>query len=177
MVNVRHKEVLKGSTSKEAGPSPSDADHGDSVSSFSSKGLNIRGFTDEKTKVLSSMKSRQLEEFKKGGIMNDLRNEMTTYRDFTACDVPKFDGKLNPIASTRWLFAVKGAFRTSCCKEKHKVNFALNFLRDRAKMWWDEKVCDKGEEWIGSCMWKDFIEFFNAEYAPAEEVDKIREEF
>ncbi|GJV84518.1 hypothetical protein Tco_1524416 [Tanacetum coccineum] len=34
----------------------------------------------------------------------------------------------------------------------------------------DEKVCDKGEEWIGSCTWKDFIELFNAEYAPAEEV-------
>ncbi|GJT74265.1 zinc finger, CCHC-type, retrotransposon gag domain protein [Tanacetum coccineum] len=152
MVNAHHKEVLKGSTSKEVGPSASDADHGDSGSFFSSKGLNFRGFTDEETK-------------------------MTTYRDFTACDVSKFDGKLNPIANTRWLSAIKGAFCTSCCKEKHKVNFASNFLRDRAKMWWDEKVCDKGEEWIGSCTWKDFIELFNAEYAPAEEIDKIQEEF
>ncbi|GJR29412.1 Rho guanine nucleotide exchange factor 8-like protein [Tanacetum coccineum] len=145
MVNSRHKEVLKGSTSKEVGPSASDADHGDSGSSFSSKGLNFRGFTDEETKVLSSMKSRQVGKEIKNAMpyyisqTTDNFKEMTTYHDFTACDVSKFDGKLNPIANTRWLSAVKGAFRTSCCKEKHKVNFASNFLRDRAKMWWDEK--------------------------------------
>ncbi|GJV30404.1 zinc finger, CCHC-type, retrotransposon gag domain protein [Tanacetum coccineum] len=178
-VNARHKEVLKASTSKGAESLTSDADHGnsDNGSSSSSKDLNFRGFMDEETKVLSSMISRQLEEFKKEGIMKDFMNEMATYRDFTACDVPKFDGTLDLIASTRWLSAVKGAFRTSCCKEKNKVNFASNFLRDSAKMWWDGTVCEKGGEWIGSCLWKDFKELFNVEYVPAEEVDKIREEF
>ncbi|GKD23030.1 putative reverse transcriptase domain-containing protein, partial [Tanacetum coccineum] len=83
---------------------------------------------------------KELEEFRKGGIMNDYKNDMKTYRDFTACDVPKFDGALYPIASTRWLAAVEGSFRTSNCKEKNKVNFALNFLRDSAKIWWEGKV-------------------------------------
>ncbi|GKC17790.1 putative reverse transcriptase domain-containing protein [Tanacetum coccineum] len=46
---------------------------------------------------------------------------------------------LNPIASTRWISAIEGAFHTSSCKENNKVNFALNFLRDSAKMWWDGK--------------------------------------
>ncbi|GJW43251.1 hypothetical protein Tco_0072050 [Tanacetum coccineum] len=46
---------------------------------------------------------------------------------------------LDPIASTRWLAVVEGAFRTSNCKEKNKVNFASNFLRDSAKMWWEGK--------------------------------------
>ncbi|GKD12180.1 hypothetical protein Tco_1196587, partial [Tanacetum coccineum] len=82
-----------------------------------------------------------------------LRLVMRNMVDFRACDVPKFYGTLDLIASTRWLFAIEGAFRTSCCKEKNKVNFASNFLRDSAKMRWDGK------------------------YAPAEEVDKIREEF
>ncbi|GKC65925.1 zinc finger, CCHC-type, retrotransposon gag domain protein [Tanacetum coccineum] len=109
--------------------------------------------------------------------MIDFRNEMATYRDFTACDVPIFDETLNPIASTRWLSAVEGTFRTSSCKEQNKVNFASNFLRDSAKMWWNGKVCEMGEEWIGSCTWKEFKELFNDEYAPAEEVDKIQEEF
>nr|GEW31186.1 hypothetical protein [Tanacetum cinerariifolium] len=86
---------------------------------------------------------RELEEFKKGGIMNDYRNKMSTYRDFTACDVPKFNGALDPIASTRWLAAIEGAFRTSNCKEKNKVNFASNFLRDSAKMWWEGKFYEK----------------------------------
>nr|GEU92127.1 hypothetical protein [Tanacetum cinerariifolium] len=114
MVNARHKEVLKASTSKRADSLTNDADHDD----------------------------------------NDNGNEMDTYRDFMACDVPKFDGTLDSIASTRWLSAVEGAFRTSCCKEKNK-----------------------GEEWIGSCTWKEFKELFNAEYALAKEVDKIQEEF
>ncbi|GKC92436.1 hypothetical protein Tco_1157878 [Tanacetum coccineum] len=146
MVNVRHKEVLKALTSKGAESPTSDADCGnsDNGSSSSSEDLNFRGFTDEETKVLSSMISRhvgkaiknvmpyyisqttdnlkeviqkELEEFKKEGIMKDFRNEMATYRDFMACDVPKFDGTLDPIASTRWLSVVEGAFRTSNCKE------------------------------------------------------------
>ncbi|GJY70713.1 zinc finger, CCHC-type, retrotransposon gag domain protein [Tanacetum coccineum] len=211
MVNARHKEVLKASTFNGSESSTNDADHNDNEngSSSSFEDLNFRWFTDEETKVLSMMISRQvgkaiknvmpyyisqttdnlkvtiqkeLEEFKKGGIMNDFRNEMATYQDFMACDVPKFDVTLNPIAGTRWLFAVEGAFRTICCKEKNKVNFASNFLCDSAKMWWDGKICKKGEEWIGSYTWKEFKELFNgenalAEYAQAEEVDKIQEEF
>ncbi|GJY74152.1 hypothetical protein Tco_0478583 [Tanacetum coccineum] len=151
MVNVHHKEVLKASTSKGAELSASDAEHGDNdnVYSSSSEDLNFRGFTDEETKVLSSTIRKQvgktiknvipysiiqttnnlkeivlkeLEEFRRSGIMGDFRNEMTTYQDFTACDVPKFDGVLDPIASTRWLAAIEGTFRTSNFKEKNKVN-------------------------------------------------------
>ncbi|GKD79509.1 hypothetical protein Tco_1342130 [Tanacetum coccineum] len=132
------------------------------VNTHHKEGLNYGGFTGEETKALRLMINKQvgkaiknvmpyyisqttsnlkevikteLEEFRKCGIMNDYRNDMTTYRDFTACDVPKFDGALDPIASTRWLIVIEGAFCTSNCKEKNKVNFASNFLRDSAKMW------------------------------------------
>ncbi|GKB11225.1 zinc finger, CCHC-type, retrotransposon gag domain protein [Tanacetum coccineum] len=206
MVNARHKEVLKASTSKRAESPASDVDHGDSDngSSSSSEDHNFIGFIEEETKALSSMISKkvrkavrnvmpyyinqttdnlkeviqkELEEFKREGIMKDFKNETVNYHDFTACDVPKFDGTLDLIASTRWLFIVEGAFRTSCCKEKNKVKFASNFLCDSAKMWWDGKVCEKGEEWLRLCSWGDFKELFNAEYASAKEIDKIREEF
>ncbi|GJR82466.1 zinc finger, CCHC-type, retrotransposon gag domain protein [Tanacetum coccineum] len=73
--------------------------------------------------------------------------DKTTYRDFTACDVPKFTSDLNPITSIRWITDVKG------------------------------KMCEKGENWVSSCTWKEFKEMFNAEYASVEEIDKIREEF
>ncbi|GKC58589.1 zinc finger, CCHC-type, retrotransposon gag domain protein, partial [Tanacetum coccineum] len=186
MVNARHKEVLKASTSKGVESPTNDADHDDNEggSSSSSEDLNFRGFTDEAIKVLRTMILRKVGKAIRNVMpcyisqtTDNHKNEMATYRDFTACDVPKFDGTLNPIASTRWLFAVEGAFHTSCCKEKNKVNFALHFLLDSAKMWWDGKICDHGEEWIGSCTWKEFKELFNAEFAPAKEVDKIREEF
>ncbi|GJS71015.1 zinc finger, CCHC-type, retrotransposon gag domain protein [Tanacetum coccineum] len=126
--NTHHKEVFKALTSKGAESPTNDADHDDT----SSEDLNFKGFTDEVTKVLSSMISRQvgkaiknvmpyyinrtadnlkkviqkeLKGFKREEIMKGFRNEMATYRDFTACDVPKFDGTLDPIASTRWLSA------------------------------------------------------------------------
>ncbi|GJR83609.1 hypothetical protein Tco_0154394 [Tanacetum coccineum] len=108
MVNARHKEVLKGSTSKEAGPSASDADHGDSGYSFSSKGLNYRGFT------LSSMKLRQ--------VGKAIKNAMPYYISQTTDNFKEL------------------------LQGETQINFASNFLRDRAKMWWDEKVCDKAEE-------------------------------
>ncbi|GJZ49549.1 putative reverse transcriptase domain-containing protein [Tanacetum coccineum] len=206
MVDEHHKEVQKASTSKRVESLIYDAtcDENESESSFNFEGLNYEGFTEEETKALRSMINKQvgkaiknvmsyyisqttdnlkevikreLEEFKRGGIMSEYRNDMTTYCDFTACDVPKFDGALDPIASTRWLAAVEGAFRTSNCKEKNKVNFASNFLRDSAKMWWEGKVYEKGEEWIGACTWKEFKELFNAEFTPAKEIDRIREEF
>ncbi|GJV06266.1 putative reverse transcriptase domain-containing protein [Tanacetum coccineum] len=169
MVDEHHKEVQKASTSKGVESPIYDAtrDKNENESSSCSEGLNYEGFSeDQTTDNLKDIIKRELEEFKKGGIMNDYRNEMTTYRDFTACDVSKFDGALDPIASTRWLAVVEGAFRTSNCKEKNKVNFASNFLRDSAKMWWEGKVCEKGEEWIGACTWKEFKELFNAEFTP-----------
>nr|GEX57718.1 hypothetical protein [Tanacetum cinerariifolium] len=153
MVDEHHKEVQKASTSKGAESPIGDAIRGEceNESSSDSEGLNYGGFTEEEMKVLRSMINKQeLEEFKKGGMMNDSRNEMVTYRDFTACDVPKFDGTLDPIACTKWLSAVKGVFR---------------------------KIYEKGEEWIGTCTWKEFKEMFTTKYAPVEEVDKIREEF
>ncbi|GJW93918.1 zinc finger, CCHC-type, retrotransposon gag domain protein [Tanacetum coccineum] len=167
MVDEHHQEVKKASISKGVESPIDDATHNDNEngSSSSSEGPNFRGFTDEETK------------FKRGGILNEYRNEMATYRDFTACDVPKFDGTIDLIVSTKWLSAIEGAFRTSSCKEKNKVNFSSNFLCDSAKMWWDEKICEKGEEWIGSCTLKEFKELSNAEYALAEKVDKIQEEF
>nr|GEZ69549.1 hypothetical protein [Tanacetum cinerariifolium] len=78
--------------------------------------------------------------------MNDYRNDMATYCNFMACDVPKFDETFDLIACTKWLSAVEGAFHTSCCKEKNKVNFASNFLHDSAKIWWEGKFCKKGHK-------------------------------
>nr|GEX43059.1 hypothetical protein [Tanacetum cinerariifolium] len=134
MVNARHREVFRALTCKGAKLSTSDAEHDDrdNESSSSSEDLNFRGQT---TNNLKEVVRKELEGFKRSRIMSDFMNEMATYRDFTACDVPRFDGVLDLIASTRWLVAIESAFRTSNCKEKNKVNFASNFLRDSAKMW------------------------------------------
>ncbi|GJR60495.1 hypothetical protein Tco_1502657 [Tanacetum coccineum] len=102
MVNAHHKEVLKASTSKGVELSASDAEHDDrdNESSSSFEDLNFRGFTVCETRVLSSMIRKQvgkimknvmpyyisqitdnlkevvqkeLEDFKRSGIMSDFR--------------------------------------------------------------------------------------------------------
>ncbi|GKF69338.1 hypothetical protein Tco_0202395 [Tanacetum coccineum] len=156
MVDERQKEVQKASTSKGTESLMNNATHDESEneSSSGSEDLNFGGFTEEEMKALRSMINKQvgkaiknvmsyyisqttdnlkavikkeLEEHKKGGIMNDYKNDMTTYRNLTACDVPKFDGALDPIASTRWLAAVEGVFRTSNCKKKNKDQLCFKF--------------------------------------------------
>nr|GEV46855.1 hypothetical protein [Tanacetum cinerariifolium] len=112
---------------------------------------------DEETKALRSMINKQ--------VGKAIKNVTPYYISQTTDNLKE------------WLVAVKGAFRTSNCKEKNKVNFALNFLRESAKMWWEGKVYEKGKEWIGTCTWTEFKELFNAEFTPAEEIDRIREEF
>ncbi|GJY20301.1 hypothetical protein Tco_0392867, partial [Tanacetum coccineum] len=128
MVDEHHKEVNKASTSKGSDSSINDATQIENENEYSSSSedLNFRGFMEEETKILSSMIRKKVGKT----IKNVIPNEMTTYHDFTACDVPKFDGVLDPIASTRWPAAVEG------------------------------KVCEKGEEWIGACTWKEFKELF-----------------
>ncbi|GJZ40907.1 hypothetical protein Tco_0587793 [Tanacetum coccineum] len=118
-------------------------DGNENGSSSDSEGLNYGGFTEEMNALRSTI-NKQVGK----AIKNVMPNDMATYRDFTICDVPKFDEALDLIANTRWLAAVEGVFRTSNCKEKNNVNFASNFLYDSAKMWWEGKVCEKGEEWI-----------------------------
>nr|GEW71528.1 putative reverse transcriptase domain-containing protein [Tanacetum cinerariifolium] len=125
--------------------------------------------------VLNASTSKEAEPSASDAGHDDNDNSSST--DFEGLNYGGLMGALDPIASTRWLVAVEGAFRTSNCKEKNKVNLASNFLCDSAKMWREGKICEKGEEWIEACTWKEFKELFNAEFTPAEEIDRIREEF
>ncbi|GJY08436.1 putative nucleotidyltransferase, ribonuclease H [Tanacetum coccineum] len=137
MVNARHKEVLKASTSKGAELSASDEEHDDSDngSSSSSEDLNFRGFTDEETKVLSLMIRKQVGKTIKNVMPYFISQTADNLKEIVRKELEEFKkGEL-----TRWLAVVEGAFRTSNCKEKNKVNFASNFLRDSAKMWWEGK--------------------------------------
>ncbi|PWA68215.1 zinc finger, CCHC-type, Retrotransposon gag domain protein [Artemisia annua] len=103
--------------------------------------------------------------------------EKSTYRDFTACAPPIFTGSLDPLKSSRWITDIEGAFRTSRCAEEDKVNFATNYLRERAKIRWEGKANEKGIAWREACTWEQFKEVFMKKYAPAEEIDQIREAF
>ncbi|PWA56949.1 zinc finger, CCHC-type, Retrotransposon gag domain protein [Artemisia annua] len=141
-------------------------------------------YVNKTTENLQKIFQEEIEKLKKSGeLMNDLNarpgvgKEKSTYRDFTACAPPIFMGSLDPLKSSRWISDIEGAFRTSRCAEEDKVNFATNYLRERAKIWWEGKANEKGSAWREACTWEQFKEVFVKEYAPAEEIDKIREAF
>ncbi|GKA25894.1 putative reverse transcriptase domain-containing protein [Tanacetum coccineum] len=208
MVDERRKEVQKASTSKGVESPIGDTirDESENESSSDSEGLNYGGFTEEETKTLKSLINRQvgkiiknvmpyyisrttknlkevirkeLEELKKGGMMNESRNEMATYRDFTACVVPNFNGMLDLIAYTKWLSAVEGAFRTSGCKEKNK-EFKEMFTTEYAsveevdKIWEEFQTLTQTNETVNE-MWKDFNDLIR--YCPEyHEKEKLKVE-
>lgn len=71
---------------------------------------------------------------------------VVTYRDFSACKPPTFDGTPDPLVSTTWVSEVEGAFRTSYCPPESKVIFASNLLRGAAKDWWNLLLKKEGVE-------------------------------
>ncbi|PWA60620.1 zinc finger, CCHC-type, Retrotransposon gag domain protein [Artemisia annua] len=141
-------------------------------------------YINKTTENLQKIIQEEIGKLKKSGeLMNDsnarpgVGKEKSTYRDFTACAPPIFTGSLDPLKSSRWITDIEGAFRTSRCAEEDKVNFATKYLCEWAKIWWEGKANEKGSAWRETCSWEQFKEVFMKEYAPVEEIDKIREAF
>ncbi|GJW14749.1 zinc finger, CCHC-type, retrotransposon gag domain protein [Tanacetum coccineum] len=84
-------------------------------------------YINETSNQMKEQIRKEFEELKKEvGFMKGSWKDRATYRDFTACDVPKFTGDLNPIASTRWITTVEGVFRTSECEDMNKFKEMFN---------------------------------------------------
>ena len=82
------------------------------------------------------------------------QSRVVNYKDFSAYQPPIFEGKKDPVASTRWIYEVEGAFRTSFCSAEVKVRFAVNLLRGRAKDWWYLIVRSRTEEQVDGMTWE-----------------------
>ncbi|KAJ9557883.1 hypothetical protein OSB04_012497 [Centaurea solstitialis] len=97
-------------------------------------------------------------------------SRVTSYKDFTACQPPFFQGQKNPIASTHWLTEMEGAFLTSSCSAEVKVRYASNLLRGPAKDWWNIVTEAKSPEQIAAMSWEQFKEIFKEQYVPQVEI-------
>ncbi|KAJ9537988.1 hypothetical protein OSB04_030721 [Centaurea solstitialis] len=75
---------------------------------------------------------------------------VTTYKDFSTCQPPQFNGQKDPVASSRWISEVEGAFLTSFCSEEVK---------------------------IATMTWEQFKEQFKEQYVPQVEVERLTGEF
>ncbi|KAJ9560611.1 hypothetical protein OSB04_005771 [Centaurea solstitialis] len=102
---------------------------------------------------------------------------VTTYKDFSACQPPQFNGQKDPVASSRWISEVEGAFLTSSCSEEVKVRYASNLLRKAAKDWWNLINRTRTLEQIATMTWEQFKELFKEQYVPQVEVERLTGEF
>ncbi|KAI3679919.1 hypothetical protein L2E82_50899 [Cichorium intybus] len=100
-----------------------------------------------------------------------------SYKDFSACSPPMFDGGRDPIVSMRWISAVEDAFRTCSCPENSKVTFAANLLREGAKDWWEIRTKDLTPAQLDAITWPQFKEQFKLEYVPQVEMERLVQEY
>src|SRR5581483_6162841 len=103
--------------------------------------------------------------------------KVTTYRDFSTCNPPQFNGQKDPVASSRWIADVETAFLTVSCPEEVKVRFAVNLLRKAAKDWWNLISRMRTPEQIATLTWEQFKELFSKQYIPQVEVERLTGEF
>ncbi|KAJ9561958.1 LOW QUALITY PROTEIN: hypothetical protein OSB04_007118 [Centaurea solstitialis] len=101
-------------------------------------------------------------------------SRVTSYKDFTACQPPFFQGQKDLITSTRWLTEMEGAFLTSSCSAEVKVRYASNLLRGLAKDWWNIISEAKRPEQIAAMSWEQFKEIFKDQYV---EIERLTGEF
>ncbi|KAJ9544397.1 hypothetical protein OSB04_024104 [Centaurea solstitialis] len=111
------------------------------------------------------------------GGLNLKQSRTVTYKDFSACQPPKFEGEKDPIISSRWVSEVEGVFLTSFCFTEVKGRFATNLFRGPAKDWWNVVNNSRKPEQIGDLMWEEFTEMFKAEFVPQIEVQRLTTKF
>ncbi|KAJ9545864.1 hypothetical protein OSB04_025571 [Centaurea solstitialis] len=109
------------------------------------------------------------------------QSRVTTYKDFSACQPPQFNGQKDPVTSSRWISEVEGAFLTNSCSEEVKVRYAANLLRKAAKDWWNLINRTRTPEQIATMTWEQFKELFKElfkeQYVPQVEVERLTGEF
>ncbi|KAJ9547046.1 hypothetical protein OSB04_019589 [Centaurea solstitialis] len=111
------------------------------------------------------------------GSSGQAQSRTVTFKDFMACQPPHYEGQKDPIACSRWIAAVEGAFRTSGCPAGSKVFFAVNLLRNAGKDWWGLILKSRTEAQIDSMTLDEFKVMFDEQFAPRIEKERITTEF
>ncbi|KAJ9536200.1 hypothetical protein OSB04_un000625 [Centaurea solstitialis] len=97
-----------------------------------------------------------------------------SYKTFTSCKPPEFQGFSDPIATMRWIKEMEVTFVTSKCAEGDKVAYATTMLKSEALFWWEMEKDSRGPE---NMSWEDFRGIFIEKFCPKSEVKQLEEEF
>ncbi|KAJ9538925.1 LOW QUALITY PROTEIN: hypothetical protein OSB04_031658 [Centaurea solstitialis] len=95
-----------------------------------------------------------------------------SYKTFTSCKPPEFQGFSDPIATMRWIKEMEVTFVTSKCAKEDKVNYATSMLKSEALFWWelekDSRIPDTAVN-----TWQDFKRLLIAKFFPKDEVKQL----
>lgn len=100
-----------------------------------------------------------------------------SFEDFRGCGAPDFCRVKVLSVARRWIVDIEFAHVTSFCPERSKVRFVVGCLRERARDWWEAVGDTLGAPSIEAITWSDFVSRFQAEFAPAVEVQQMTREF
>ncbi|KAL4584940.1 hypothetical protein LXL04_009553 [Taraxacum kok-saghyz] len=100
------------------------------------------------------------------GVNNNHERRGYSYKTFMTCKPPVFDGKPDPIKSTRWITEIEGTFDTSKCADEDRVVYAVMMLKNEAIYWWGMVKEVSGRDVAKRMTWDEFIKIFKENLCP-----------
>ncbi|KAL4561474.1 hypothetical protein LXL04_033640 [Taraxacum kok-saghyz] len=111
-------------------------------------------FAQMKAEILEVMEAKLAEVQAGAGNASQGQPRSCTYKDFSACQPPLFEGQKDPL-----------------------VRFATNLLCHGAKDWWGVEVQSLTNDEVEDLTWEEFKVLFKKEYVPMVEIEKVTKEF
>ena len=100
-----------------------------------------------------------------------------TYKYFASCNPPTFSRKGGATGLLKWIEEMENKLKIRRCFDQHKTEYAASSLKEAALIWWNNQVRTMGAAVADVLPWVDFVRLIKAEYCPANELQKLKEEF
>ncbi|KAL4583398.1 hypothetical protein LXL04_007969 [Taraxacum kok-saghyz] len=101
----------------------------------------------------------------------------TRLRDFTSMRPPSYGGEKDPLVSRRWVNEKESAFFTAATPANDRVRFATSTLKDGAREWWTALSSSMTLQAREAMTLDQFLERFNRDFVPPEEVEQLAREY
>ncbi|KAI3812883.1 hypothetical protein L1987_17596 [Smallanthus sonchifolius] len=112
---------------------------------------------------------------------DDSDYEMATrgcnYKCFRGCDLPKYDGRKDVVATFEWIEKMNGVINFSECRDDQAVSFAAHSFTNEALSWWRSIERIKSSAELKKMKWDDMKKLLFTKFCPQNEIDRVEREF
>ncbi|GKA42699.1 putative reverse transcriptase domain-containing protein [Tanacetum coccineum] len=100
-----------------------------------------------------------------------------TYRIFSACNLPEFNGKGDAVTTMKWIRETYSVIDPNNCADDEKVKYAAHSFKSEALFWWDMIINVRGVIAIECMTWDEFKEITINKFCPEGELKQLEHEF